>query len=183
MSVRGLNAQGIPTSAVDGNSEGGRVNSVQSEPLLALYGAELVRTLWNLGEHGSMTVRPVQENGIWCIELTVTPDVESDLPVRWYGRRVIVREVPELAGTPYRPSQLDVSIPRPFVGPTQPAHPKPVVGEAGPAPAGEAPRNLPERKVERVGDAPAQEHRLLKAGFRLFARSGHHRVRVAPGHD
>jgi hypothetical protein len=79
---------------VDGSSEGGRINTIDLPGALVIYGVALVQYLQARGSKAKLSVAPVKEDGIWCIELTYLGDPPAGLPDHWHGHRVIGKAAP-----------------------------------------------------------------------------------------
>jgi len=84
-------ALGSRTSAVDGSSEGGRINTINLPGALVLYGVALLQKLQRQNPKSKLSVAPVQADGIWSLELSYTGEPPAGVPERWHGHRVIVR--------------------------------------------------------------------------------------------
>ena len=87
-------ALGSRTSGVDGSSEGGRINTIDLPGALVIYGVALLQSLQKKGMKAKLTVQPVKDDGLWCIELVYQGDAPSGVPERWHGHRVILKEAP-----------------------------------------------------------------------------------------
>ncbi len=61
---------------------------------LVLYGVALMQVLQSRGVRSKLSVAPVQEDGMWCLELTYQGDLPAGVPERWHGHRVIVKAAP-----------------------------------------------------------------------------------------
>jgi hypothetical protein len=80
------------TSAVDGSSEGGRINTELLANTLALYGTALVDELKARGYTGKVTVRGDLRDGIPVLVAVFADDPPKFAPKLWHGRRVIVEK-------------------------------------------------------------------------------------------
>ena len=87
-------ALGSRTSGVDGSSEGGRINTTNLPGALVIYGVALMQHLQAKGNRSRMSVAPLQEDGVWCLELTHQGDPPNGVPDRWHGHRVMVKAAP-----------------------------------------------------------------------------------------
>jgi hypothetical protein len=86
-------ALGSRTSGVDGSSEGGRINTINLPGALVLYGVALLQDLQHKGVKTKFSLTPVQQDGVWCLELSYSGDPPSGVPDDWHGHRVILRKV------------------------------------------------------------------------------------------
>ena len=78
---------------MDGSSEGGRINTINLPGALVLYGVALLQELQRRGVKTKFSVAPVQDDGVWCLELSYAGDAPEVVPYRWHGHRVILRKV------------------------------------------------------------------------------------------
>jgi hypothetical protein len=85
---------GSRTSGVDGSSEGGRINTIDVPGALVIYGVALVHQLQARGAKAKLTAAPVQQDGLWAIELSYQGDAPKGVPERWHGHRVVLKEAP-----------------------------------------------------------------------------------------
>ena len=96
-------ALGSRTSGVDGSSEGGRINTIDVPGTLVIYGVALVHRLQARGSRAKLTAAPVNPDGRWAIELSYQGDAPKDVPDRWHGHRVILKEAPPPPPPPVPP--------------------------------------------------------------------------------
>ena len=85
---------GSRTSGVDGSSEGGRINTTDLPAALVIYGVALMQRLQQKGVKSKLSVQPVQEDGVWALELAYQGDPPAGVPDHWHGHRVIVTAAP-----------------------------------------------------------------------------------------
>ncbi len=83
---------GSRTSAVDGSSEGGRINTVNLPGALMLYAVPLLQRIKRQGYQGKLSAAPVQVKGVWCLELTYEGDEPEHTPPLWHGHRVVLKK-------------------------------------------------------------------------------------------
>lgn len=81
------------TSGVDGSSEGGRINTINLPGALVIYGVALLQAVQPKNPKTKLGVAPVQDNGIWGLELSYQGDAPSGVPEWWNGHRVILKKV------------------------------------------------------------------------------------------
>jgi hypothetical protein len=86
-------ALGSRTSGVDGSSEGGRIDTINLQGTLVLYGVALIQALQRKNPKTKLSVAPVQVRGIWCLELSYMGNDPTGVPDRWHGHRVIIRKI------------------------------------------------------------------------------------------
>lgn len=99
-----VHSLGSRTSGVDGSSEGGRINTVNLPANLVLFGVALVQALQKANPKSKLSVAPVQQDGIWCLQLGYEGDEPKDVPATWNGHRVALHKVepPPAPPTPPR---------------------------------------------------------------------------------
>ena len=88
-----VHSLGSRTSGVDGSSEGGRINTVNLPGTLVLYGVALAQSLQHTNPKTKLSVAPVQEDGIWCLQLSYEGEEPKDVPEGWQGHRVALKKV------------------------------------------------------------------------------------------
>ena len=88
-----VHSLGSRTSGVDGSSEGGRINTVNLPANLVLFGVGLLQTLQKANPKSKLSVAPVQEDGIWCLQLSYEGDEPKDVPKTWNGHRVVLNKI------------------------------------------------------------------------------------------
>jgi hypothetical protein len=88
-----VHSLGSRTSGVDGSSEGGRINTTSLPGALVLYGVALLQTLRHANPKTKLSVAPVQEDGIWGLQLSYEGDAPKGAPVVWHGHRVVLTKV------------------------------------------------------------------------------------------
>ncbi len=84
---------GSRTSGVDGSSEGGRINTINLQGVLVIYGVALLRALQRRNPKTRLSVAPGQVDGFWCLELTYQGDEPVGVPELWHGHRVVLKKV------------------------------------------------------------------------------------------
>ena len=87
-----IHSLGSVTSGVDGSSEGGRINTINIPGAIVIYGVALLQRLQRANPTTKLGIAPVQEDGIWCLELSYQGD-EPAVPDTWHGQRVILRKI------------------------------------------------------------------------------------------
>ena len=86
---------GSRTSGVDGSSEGGRINTIDVPGALVIYGVSLLQSLQARGNRSRMTAAPARDGeGRWTIEVTYQGDAPKDVPERWHGHAVVLKQAP-----------------------------------------------------------------------------------------
>jgi hypothetical protein len=88
-----VHSLGSRTSGVDGSSEGGRINTINLPGTLVLYGVALVQSLHSANPKTKLSVEPVQEDGIWRLQLSYEGDDPKGVPEVWLGHRVVLHKV------------------------------------------------------------------------------------------
>ena len=88
-----VHSLGSRTSGVDGSSEGGRINTISLPGALVIYGVALVQALQRENPKSKLSVAPVQDEGIWALELSYLGDKPAAVPAVWHGHRVIVKQI------------------------------------------------------------------------------------------
>jgi len=88
-----VDSLGSRTSGVDGSSEGGRINTIILPGVLVLYGVALLQSLHGANPKSKLTVAPVQDDGIWRLQLTYHGDEPKGVPEVWNGHRVVLKRV------------------------------------------------------------------------------------------
>jgi hypothetical protein len=88
-----IHSLGSRTSGVDGSSEGGRINTINIPGAIVIYGVALLQRLQRENPKSKLSVAPVQQDGIWCLELSYQGDQPVGVPEHWHGHRVILRKV------------------------------------------------------------------------------------------
>jgi hypothetical protein len=88
-----VHSLGSPTSGVDGSSEGGRINTINLLGVIVLYGVALVQKLHRANPKTKLSVAPVQEDGIWRLQLSYEGEEPKGVPEVWHGHRVVVKKV------------------------------------------------------------------------------------------
>lgn len=84
---------GSRTSGVDGSSEGGRINTINLPGTLVLYGVALLQTLQRSNPKTKLSVAPIQEGGIWALQLSYEGEEPNGVPTLWHGHRVALHKV------------------------------------------------------------------------------------------
>ena len=92
---------GSRTSGVDGSSEGGRINTINLQGALVIYGVGLLQSFQRKNPKTRLSVAPVQVDGTWCLELTYQGDDPAAVPNRWHGHRVILKKAEPPAPPPH----------------------------------------------------------------------------------
>jgi hypothetical protein len=88
-----VHSLGSRTSGVDGSSEGGRINTVNLLGVVVLYGVALVQSLHRANPKTKLSVAPVQESGIWRLQLSYEGEEPKGVPELWHGHRVVLNKV------------------------------------------------------------------------------------------
>ena len=88
-----VHSLGSRTSGVDGSSEGGRINTVNLLGVVVLYGVALVQSLHRANPKTKLSVAPVQEDGIWRLQLSYEGEEPKGVPELWHGHRVVLKKV------------------------------------------------------------------------------------------
>ncbi len=88
-----VHSLGSRTSGVDGSSEGGRINTVNLPANLVLFGVALLQSLQKANPKSRLSVAPVQEDGIWCLQLSYEGDEPTGVPETWNGHRVALNHI------------------------------------------------------------------------------------------
>ncbi len=88
-----VHSLGSRTSGVDGSSEGGRINTINIPGALVIYGVALLQQLQRKNPKTKLSVGPVQQDGIWCLELGYQGDEPATVPQEWHGHRVVLKKV------------------------------------------------------------------------------------------
>ena len=88
-----VHSLGSRTSGVDGSSEGGRINTVNLPGTLVLFGVGLLQAIQRANPKTKLSVAPVQEDGIWSLQLSYDGDEPKDAPRVWNGHRVVLKKV------------------------------------------------------------------------------------------
>ena len=84
---------GSRTSGVDGSSEGGRINTINLPGALVIYGVALLQILQRSNPKTKLSVAPVQEDGIWALQLSYEGEDPKGVPKLWHGHRVALHKV------------------------------------------------------------------------------------------
>ena len=84
---------GSRTSGVDGSSEGGRINTINLQGALVLYGVSLLQTLQPKNPKVRLSVAPVQVDGGWRLELGYQGEQPAGVPQTWHGHRVVLKKI------------------------------------------------------------------------------------------
>ena len=84
---------GSRTSGVDGSSEGGRINTINLPGTLVIYGVALLQALQRSNPKSKLTVAPIEDGGIWALQLSYEGDEPQGVPQRWHGHRVVLHKV------------------------------------------------------------------------------------------
>jgi hypothetical protein len=87
-----VHSLGSRTSGVDGSSEGGRINTINLPGSLVLYGVPLLQSLQRANPKTKLSVAAVQQDGIWCLQLSYDGEEPKDVPEVWSGRRVVLKK-------------------------------------------------------------------------------------------
>ena len=88
-----VHSLGSRTSGVDGSSEGGRTNTINLAGVLVLYAVALLPSLQRANPKTRLSVAPVQEDGIWGIQLSYEGEEPEGVPEVWHGHRVSLKKV------------------------------------------------------------------------------------------
>ena len=88
-----VHSLGSRTSGVDGSSEGGRTNTINLLGVIVLYGVALVQSLHRANSKTKLSVAPVQEDGIWRLQLSYEGEEPKGVPEVWHGHRVVLTKV------------------------------------------------------------------------------------------
>jgi hypothetical protein len=88
-----VHSLGSRTSGVDGSSEGGRINTTSLPGALVLYGVALLQSLRQANPKTKLNVAPVQEDGVWGLQLSYEGDTPKGVPEVWHGHRVVLTKV------------------------------------------------------------------------------------------
>jgi len=89
-----VHSLGSRTSGVDGSSEGGRINTINLLGVVVLYGVALLQSLHRANPKTKLSVAPVQEDGIWRLQLSYEGEEEpKGVPELWHGHRVVLKKV------------------------------------------------------------------------------------------
>jgi len=88
-----IHSLGSVTSGVDGSSEGGRVNTINIPGAIVIYGVALLQRLQRANPKTKLSIAPVQQGGIWGLELSYQGEEPAAVPDTWHGHRVILRKV------------------------------------------------------------------------------------------
>lgn len=84
---------GSRTSGVDGSSEGGRISTIDLPGVLVIYGVALVQALQRKNPKSKLSVAPVQDGGIWTLQLSYQGADPAGVPETWNGHRVTVKKL------------------------------------------------------------------------------------------
>jgi hypothetical protein len=87
-----VHSLGSRTSGVDGSSEGGRINTINLPGSLVLYGVPLLQSLQRANPKTKLSVAAVQQDGIWCLQLSYDGEQPKGVPEVWSGRRVVLQK-------------------------------------------------------------------------------------------
>jgi len=68
------------------------MNTINIPVAIVLYGVALLQRLQRANPKTKLGIAPVQEDGIWCLELSYQGD-EPAVPDTWHGQRVILRRI------------------------------------------------------------------------------------------
>jgi len=68
------------------------MNTINIPGAIVLYGVALLQRLQRANPKTKLGIAPVQEDGIWCLELSYQGD-EPAVPDTWHGQRVILRSL------------------------------------------------------------------------------------------
>jgi hypothetical protein len=88
-----VHSLGSRTSGVDGSSEGGRVNTINLLGVIVLYGVALLQSLHRANPKTKLSVAPVQEDGIWRLQLSYEGEEPKGVPEVWHGHQVALNKV------------------------------------------------------------------------------------------
>jgi hypothetical protein len=88
-----VHSLGSRTSGVDGSSEGGRINTINLPGSLVLYGVGLLQALQRANPKTKLSVAAVQQDGIWCLQLSYDGDEPKGVPGVWNGHRVLLKKI------------------------------------------------------------------------------------------
>jgi hypothetical protein len=88
-----VHSLGSRTSGVDGSSEGGRINTINLPGSLVLYGVGLLQALQRANPRTKLSVAAVQQDGIWCLQLSYDGDEPKGVPELWNGHRVLLKKI------------------------------------------------------------------------------------------
>ena len=88
-----VHSLGSRTSGVDGSSEGGRINTINLLGVVVLYGVALLQSLHRANPKTKLSVAPVQEDGIWRLQLSYEGEEPKGVPELWHGHRVVLKKV------------------------------------------------------------------------------------------
>jgi hypothetical protein len=88
-----VHSLGSRTSGVDGSSEGGRINTINLPGSLVLYGVGLLQALQRANPKTKLSVAAVQQDGIWCLQLSYDGDEPKGVPELWNGHRVLLKKI------------------------------------------------------------------------------------------
>lgn len=88
-----VHSLGSRTSGVDGSSEGGRINTINLLGAIVLYGVALQQSLHRANPKTKLSVAPVQEDGIWRLQLSFEGAEPKGVPEVWHGHRVVLKKV------------------------------------------------------------------------------------------
>jgi len=88
-----VHSLGSRTSGVDGSSEGGRINTINLQGALVIYGVGLLQSIQHRNPKTKLTIAPVQLDGVWCLQLSYEGDEPKGVPELWHGHRVTVKKV------------------------------------------------------------------------------------------
>jgi hypothetical protein len=88
-----VHSLGSRTSGVDGSSEGGRTNTINLPGSLVLYGVGLLQALQRANPKTKLSVAAVQQDGIWCLQLSYDGDEPKGVPELWNGHRVLLKKI------------------------------------------------------------------------------------------
>jgi len=69
------------------------MNTINIPGAIVLYGVALLQRLQRANPKTKLGIAPVQEDGIWCLELSYQGDEPAAVPDTWHGQRVILRKV------------------------------------------------------------------------------------------
>jgi hypothetical protein len=88
-----VHSLGSRTSGVDGSSEGGRINTINLPGSLVLYGVALLQSIQRANPKTKLSVAAVQQDGIWCLQLTYDGEEPKGVAEVWNGHRVVLKKI------------------------------------------------------------------------------------------